>query len=48
MAKQTKKILSPEIYERHERVQRMLLDRIEFHEKRAAERSAEQQKPERN
>ena len=38
--------MSPEAREQHEQVQRMLLERIEVHEKRAADRRAQQQKPE--
>jgi hypothetical protein len=35
-----KKILTPEAYEQHERNQRALLERIRFHEQRAAQRAA--------
>jgi hypothetical protein len=43
MAKKPKTFPSPEELDRHEKVQRALLDRIAYHERRAAER-AEQAK----
>jgi hypothetical protein len=39
--KKKRTFLSPEQMERHERIQRALLERIEFHEKRASERARE-------
>ena len=41
MKKKTGKILSPEIYEQHERIQRAISARLELLAKRDAERKAQ-------